>query len=399
MTLVIGRRFDDLTYLIADTGSQIPLTNEAIQPFSNPLAKILVSKTAAIAYSGNTFYLPQVRKITKSPSDPIALVEALLEINRRSKNEIDFLVVLFGDLSLTKIHNYDAERINAGHIGSHEAFTLLQEERHRVEKHQTTEFHMILLPETSLESDRNFSNDIISFNRVLERGLLDARGFAVPFFASSKKISFATYAVATRRPLASSEISANEPAPVNWQGAPEGAFSINFGGTNQSFACNIREGGICIEWSSADDLHPIFSHNVEWRFWKSANDKYGIKMIKRHGHPIDAIINSLAAARAGQFQTALFDIGFAIESILQDCKNSEGKKPDIEFTSMKDVLDHTKELKIPVALVGYLDLCLELRRNFLAEFAPEPAIEAATADTKSFKNALTGEFVLRIREK
>ena len=69
MTLVIGRRFDDLTYLVADTSSYVPLTKKTLSAFTNPLAKILVSKDATIAYAGNTFHLPSVYSISNTADD------------------------------------------------------------------------------------------------------------------------------------------------------------------------------------------------------------------------------------------------------------------------------------------------------------------------------------------
>ena len=281
MTLVIGRRFGDLTYLIADTGSYVPLIIKNPHPFTDPLAKVLVDKAAAIAYAGNTFYLSDVYSIISSAKQCDDTVSVLTEINRRSKGEIDFLVVNLENRGLTRIRNCEAELVETAYIGSQEAFTCLQKKRHKSELDQSTRFSMVKLPEASEESDRNFAADLTAFNLVLEYGLRDARGFAVPFFAKPNEHSFGTYAIATRRPLASNELNMGEPTLINWQGAPEGAFSINFGGNDRGFGCHIREGSICIEWTPECHNKPnVFSY-PERQFIQAMQAKHGIQMIER----------------------------------------------------------------------------------------------------------------------
>src|SRR5205814_10380789 len=86
-----GRRFSDLTYLIADTSSFVPLTNEKLSAFTAPLAKVLVSLNAAIAYAGNTFYVPESISITRPIRTFDALVGALVGLIQTSCGEIEFL--------------------------------------------------------------------------------------------------------------------------------------------------------------------------------------------------------------------------------------------------------------------------------------------------------------------
>jgi hypothetical protein len=69
MTLIVAKRFDDLTYLIADTSSSIPMTQETNSPIANPICKILVYRDAAVAFSGNTFFLPDIVKMRDLTED------------------------------------------------------------------------------------------------------------------------------------------------------------------------------------------------------------------------------------------------------------------------------------------------------------------------------------------
>jgi hypothetical protein len=344
-----------------------------------------------IAFSGDTFFLPNFDEVHGQASSGVPILEQLLAIHLGSGRKIDFLAVTLAQFELFKIADGRMSKIEAGYIGSHPAFEKVQHERHSGEVPSSTIMQMTMLPDAAGDLSRKaYGDDLSAFNRMLETESAEVGGFPVPYFAVAKGGRFGDYTFVTRRPLSPHEVSGNEPRAVSFQGAPEGTFTINFGGTSNAFACHVLEGNLGLEW------HPSFGFDVrtekllDWRFWKKMKSTYGITATKIHGHPINQIINALMLSRNGNFQQAIEDIEYAIGGILQSCKDAQGKNISWDGQTLREILGSADVMTIPLEEVGYLLHCFRLRRQFFAEANVQRTLAAATDDLQLLEKATRG---------
>jgi hypothetical protein len=389
MTLVIGRKFKDITYLIADTASSISMTSEKASPIVNPTCKILCYRDAAVAYAGDTYYLPNLIDMRDTAADFDAFRQTLLNAHVESNGKIDFLVLNITSRLLSKIALAGVEELDATYIGSQDAFARFQTERHAAVAEGSTFVTVTLQPECSQESGAIYSFDLLAFNRALQAERDDAGGFAVPFFADATKHIYGHYFIAIRRPLAWHEISSGIPRPVDLQGAEQGAFSINFAGTDDSFACHIRQCNLGIECNYQDFGIESKKYKLsEQEFQKRVKAARGIMLattIQRH--PIDFIIRSLIMRKNGQLAEAIAEATAGIETILASCTDKDGKNLDGQYQFLTEVFDAHSEIQVPLEHVGYIMQAVRLRYEYLVQQGLDKEVAAAVREMELIQMA------------
>jgi len=392
MTLVVGRKLKGLTYLIADTASSVTMTSEKISPIANPICKIVVHKDVAVAYAGNTYFLPDIVRMRDEAGDFDAFCSELVKVHRRSDFHIDFLLLSIPSRSLSRISSGRLESLEASHIGSRDAFENFQKERSVVEPSvpNSTFMNMIYLPECSVDERNLYAADLNAFNRVLQNGREDVGGFAVPFFVDAEKHIFGIYVASYRRPIDAREFPMNSPQTIDWEGAEEGAFTVNFSGCGEAFACHVRQANLGLEFSGSEfGIEPRRYHESEGEFAKRMDDGRGIKLIRTTGqaprnqlrkHPLNSIIIALTLRREGRLEDAIAEISACIEGILASCTDSEGRKLELSSPSVAAVFAKYAEVKIPIEYVGYLMQSVRLRYEFMVAAGTKAGLEQALSD-------------------
>jgi hypothetical protein len=382
MTLVVARKFDDLTYLIADTGWIVPMTGERAAPIANPICKILPCRSAVIAYSGDTSFLPNLIDLSERINAFEELRDELTKVHLASACEIDFLVVDVESRDLWKIADGDARALEATHIGSSDAFGRFQAQRHATQNEKRTFMALALLPECSKENGAIYVGDLHAFSRTLEQERDDASGVAVPYFIDATKHTYGLYVAEIRQPLAWHETSEGLHRPINWQGAAEGAFSINFAGTSDSFAYHIRQCNLGIECCYRElGIEANVYKESERKFQISMESVRGIKLTSTtHSHPIDAIIHSLLLRRNGQLTQAASKITETIKLVLGSCTDMQGNKLDSDLEFLTDAFDKYSEIQVPLEYVSFLMQAIRLRYEYLVDSGLEEKIRRALKD-------------------
>lgn len=365
------------------------MTCEKLSPIANPICKLIVCKDCAVGYSGETYYLPDVLSLRSEVNDFDEFVARLTGIHRTSDERIDFLLAEIGQRNLVKIASGRAERIEAGYIGSFAAFEELQKQRHQPAQDEATVLNLVMLPECPPSQSAVYSKDLSAFNLALQNEASGAGGFAVPFLIDTQGHRFGTYCTSIRRPLAWHEFSIGMHRVIDWQGAPEGAFSVNFAGGGHGFACHIRQCNLGIEAH-----YPVFGIETrkhkepEWSFRQKMDTLRGIKMTKTaERHLLDYIFSANAFRCNGRFNEARAEVSSAIAFILDRCTDQSGNKLDDQYEFAYLMFENYQSVNLPLEYAGYLIECIRLRYQLASGGGSEEEIGRALRDYELIQNA------------
>lgn len=259
MTLIVAKKVAGNIFILADTLLTDP--KKIIQEWHLVTPKILIFDNVAIAFAG--VIEPVLNEWGLLPSDLTLdeAKEACLKMKGRYKNQIDFLIVRFSDVSLFQFQNNQFQVVEHAWIGNNDAFSKFQSHTLSIlnpiaNEVSDVKLSLVWLPSKNEDFNRVYGRSLCAFLKLLSSSTENyIGGFVVPFLVTSEVARFGSYAWMNTNIGATSELlsqTADVWHTVDFKlfSAKSGAFSIELLGSGSGFNIRIPQLMKATSWHS-----------------------------------------------------------------------------------------------------------------------------------------------------
>ncbi len=250
MTLIIARKTDSFSFIIADTFSENEITKEKHSWYLEPLIKIVkIGKSCVVAFSGNSDSankcLSECEELSISE-----IINKCLESHKTSHSKssvVDYVVCEISSGNFTFIKDGSAKNSILGYLGSKQGFEKFQKTKNDADiETRYSNFCGLKLVDGALEEDNlHYSKYVTAFDSTLAQSDSSFGGFSVNYIVEKGKGTYGMAAAMVRGPYEENELPIGGGGIIFMpQDSYNGGYSISCWGTDTAFAFYFPQGKI-----------------------------------------------------------------------------------------------------------------------------------------------------------
>lgn len=357
MSLIVARKYKDHFVLVGDTKLTYPSFDKN-SPKDGLIKSVIVNPQLVISVAGIVEFGNIALQKVKDGIPKDQLLKVIQKIHETSEYKTEFLIC-FGlpDVELISIKQGETESVQVGWIGSHSAFDKFQNYYHNPEEveelfNDVTTLKVIRLPDEIDEVGRGiYSKMFFSMNGVIEDPTItEVGGFTIPIIYEKGRFEYVSYGYVYRKPI---DLDAEFPdglgGIINFGGAEDGSFCVNFSGSLESkIAIHFYQGNLGVTYERNDNklLYPkMYPNTDEIDFSDKILREDRLKLGFHIQHGLGNFAHKgITKLQEGRYQEGIELLNRGIRIASKDWEDP--RNPNNEFINLSDFLEERGSAKI-----------------------------------------------------